>query len=249
MSTYVDSAAVGGPEDIPDLTTAGVTTTGTDTLFIGGGLAGSFGGAIDTTAMRYGGSGGTLLTQAGTDQAVGGLALASLNAWRIVNPATSSQTAYGLFSNALTQMSCVLGACYSGVDQTTPIGTPQQGTGSDGSGSITSLACSITATGLTIGKRLVAIVGAFSTGVDITSYTAISGQGTLRDHAISVLAGTAIAIVDKVVASTSESIGAQVNITATGAQIDYAIIAFEINDAAGGGGGVALMGQKIFVRP
>ncbi len=98
-------------------------------------------------------------------------------------------------------------------------------------------------------KFITIFIAAFTTGVDGTSFTSLSGQGTLRDHAVSVLQIIGIALVDKVVASTSETIGARFNIGAAGAALDYAIIAFElIEPAGGGGGGVTLMGQKIFVR-
>lgn len=245
MSDYVDSAAVGGAEDIPDLTTAAVTTTGTNKVFIGASAAGGFGGSVDTTAMRYGGAGGTLLTQIGSDQAVGGLALLLLSAWQKENPAASSQTGYAAFASATTQASAIVGACYEGVDQATPVGTPQTNTGSDGTGTLTSISCTVTATGLTIGRRLVAVVAAFTTGVDATGFTATSGQGTLRDSAISTLAIAGVALVDKVIAATSEAIGATFNISAAGAQMDYAIIAFELIDAGGGGGGDVLLGQAL----
>ena len=248
MSAYVDSAAIGNAEDVTDSTTAAVTTTGSDKVFIGGSVAGGFfPGAIDTSEMRYGGSGGTLLSQQGTDQTFNNT-LGIVNAWGVIDPAASSQTAYAAFA-AAAQASAIVGACYSGVDQTTPFSSTQVANSFDSSGTNAFIDCSLAATGLTVGRTLVAIIGAFSTGVDATSFTALSGQGTLRDHAISTLAIIGVALVEKVVASTSETIGARFNIGAAGAGLDYVVIAFElIEPAGGGGGGVTLMGQKIFVR-
>lgn len=229
MSDYVDSAAVGGAEDVSTLETAVVSVSGANKWFFGGSVGGGFfPTTVDTSAFRHGGSGGVSMTQLGSDITNANMLF---TAWEGSAPADGDRTAHATLA-AACQSPAIVGAVYSGVGS---IGTPQSASGGGDTSPDAFRDISITMTGLTPGRRIVALIGAITLGVNANSFSAIAGQGTLRDSAIAVLAACGVALVDKVAASSSETLGVRYNIS-SGTTVQYGIIAVELTDAGGSSG-------------
>lgn len=117
---------------VANLTSAAFTVAGLDRVLIG--AIGTAAGSAPTTHsnMKWGGSGGAGLTQAGATLDCGNNGRLSL--WRLITPAAASQTLFGDW--AATQDESVIGATsYTGVDQITPLGTPVTNTGVANGGS------------------------------------------------------------------------------------------------------------------
>ncbi len=228
MATYVDSAAVGAAEDVTTVETAGVSVSGTDKWFFGVSAGGGFfPTTVDTTAFRHGGSGGVSMTQLGSDVT---LANVLVNAWQASGPADGSRTAHATLFEAC-QSASILGAVYSGVS---PIGTPQTNSNTVETGANAYCDCSITVTGLTTGRTVLAFIGAFTLNVNGSSFSQNSGEGTLRDSAIAVLAAAGTALVDKVASGSSETLSVRYNLSSTDATVQFVAIAVELTDASAG---------------
>jgi len=78
------------------------------------------------SGMKWGGSGGDALTQVGSSLTIGPYAV--LSAWRLIAPTATTGTAYGNWAAAQNQ-DCIAMLSYTGVDQTTPVGTAVTATG------------------------------------------------------------------------------------------------------------------------
>lgn len=233
MSAYDTGAAVGGAEDGTSAETASFSPSGSDRYLFGAAVAGGFGGAVDTSAFRYGGSGGTLLSQLGSDVTNGNLL--TLTAWGGAGP-SGSTTAYAAYS-AAAQGNAIGAASYTGVAS---VGTPATNTGTDGTGGNAFYDLSVTVTGCTTGQRVVAAFAGASTGVDITGFSAISGTD-IRHSAVAGLSLNAICLVDKVAAGSSVTLDVRMTVAApaSGGGLTFTALGVELNDAGGGGASIA----------
>jgi hypothetical protein len=101
--------------------------SGSDRILMVGVLSGA-GSPVDPSAVKWGGSGGASLTQVGSTVNVGSFVKVSL--WRLVNPASGSNTVHVTWGSAQDERALVA-AAYTGVDQTTPLGTPATATGTN----------------------------------------------------------------------------------------------------------------------
>ena len=110
---------------VANITSSAFTVAGANRLLIGAMGAGA-GTVAAHNAMKWGGSGGTALTQVGTSLNIG--ANARLSAWRLIAPTAASQTLYGEFAATQDEVA-IGGTSYTGVDQTTPLGTAVTNTG------------------------------------------------------------------------------------------------------------------------
>lgn len=79
------------------------------------------------SGMKWGGAGGTALTQVGSTYSAG--LYTRLSAWRLIAPTAASQTLYGNVAASQGYLAAA-GLSYSGVDQTTPTGTTATNSGS-----------------------------------------------------------------------------------------------------------------------
>lgn len=111
--------------NVSSLTSGAFTIAGTNRLLIGAMAAGA-GTVAAHSAMKWGGSGGTDLTQIGSSLNVG--ANGRLSVWRLIAPTAASQTLYGSYAAAQDE-TMIGGTSYTGVDQTTPVGTSVTNTG------------------------------------------------------------------------------------------------------------------------
>ena len=117
MAIAYDNGAVAySTAGVTSLTTASFAVAGSNRLLVGGIGAGA-GTPVAPTGMKWGGSGGTALTQAGTTQTVN--AFNKLSLFRLIAPSASTTTGYGNWPSAQDETG-VLFASYTGIDQTTP---------------------------------------------------------------------------------------------------------------------------------
>lgn len=167
----------------------------------------------DTTAFKYGGTGGTSLTQVGTDTALGGVA--TVNFWDIAPGPTGSTTAYADIS--ATGSNAISAVFATGVNQATPAEALQTNTGtSDGFQS--SMVATITVTGVESeqvvpvglgilaqsGVTIVSVVAGANTTVERTDIGTVSGE---NQTGTAILTGTA--------AGTSLTLSATITVSAT----------------------------------
>lgn len=124
------SAFVAAPT--PGFSTAGVTSlttgsfavSGTNRLLIVGVLSGA-GTPLNPSAVKWGGSGGTAMTQVGTTIDIG--SNVKLSMWRLIAPTIQTSTAYVSWASGQDE-TAIVAACYEGVDQTTPLRTASTAT-------------------------------------------------------------------------------------------------------------------------
>lgn len=110
---------------VSSLTTSAWTIAGSNRLLVAG-MGWSAGAPPNYSAIKWGGSGGTALTQVGSTLASG--ATHKLAMARLIAPTAASQTLYGELSGSTDEF-CVGGASFTGVHQTTPLGTEVTNTG------------------------------------------------------------------------------------------------------------------------
>lgn len=126
-ATVFVSAAVGAADNTSTLETAAFTVGGSNrVLYV---LAGSGAGTpVDASAVRWGGSGGTALTQISTTLNLGVNAKMSL--WRLIAPATGSNTVHASWGSNQDER-WLIAVQVQDADQTTPNGTVATATGTD----------------------------------------------------------------------------------------------------------------------
>ena len=111
---------------VANLTTGAWTIAGSDRVLIAG-MGWSDGTPATYTSIKWGGSGGTALTQIGSTLASGSFHRVAVA--RLIAPTAASQTLYGEVSAAQGEF-CLGGVSFTGVHQTTPVGTEATATGS-----------------------------------------------------------------------------------------------------------------------
>lgn len=141
---------------VSSLETASWSFSGSN-LYLAAGMTWRLNSPLTYTSMKWGGSGGTALTQIGSTFTSVNTRMAMAG---LINPSTSSLTLYGQISGTAWFMS-IGGAGYSGVHQTTPVGTLVTGIGtgvtasiavpSESGGMVMDQAIGNVTTGLTVG--------------------------------------------------------------------------------------------------
>ena len=201
-------------------------------------LAAGAGTPAAHNAVKRGGSGGTDYTQCGSTLNIG--SFGRLSVWRLVAPSTSSLTLYGAY--AASQDEIAIGASnYTGVDQTTPIGTVFTNTG--------------TATGSSPVNMTVSVTGIASGDWVYAAFWAVDGNGNSPlmtpngtptpngryEVEGSQLTFEALQIQDAVSTGTSITMSCAIQPTSGSMSVDWGVIAFKIAAATGGGG--------VFIKP
>jgi hypothetical protein len=228
MAALNTSAGVSGSAST--LTTASVTPGGSD-RYVFGVTAGFF---ADATAFKYGGSGGTDLTQIGSDITLGGGALTA-TFWDIAPGPSGSTTAYAAFSGS--NANALSAAFYDTVDQTTPTEALQTNSGDNGGFAATAVA-TITVTGVESGQEVVVGVAiGVQGGPTISSVVAGSDTTVVRSDFGSQsgenLTGTAI--LRGVAAGTSITLSATITVSSTFGDLRWIAGARPLVSAAGAG--------------
>lgn len=129
MAIAFDAAATPkfSAANVSNLTTAAFTIAGANRVLIVAVLSGA-GTPLAPNAVKWGGSGGTSLTQIGSTVDIN--ANCKLSLWQLVAPATGSNTVYVSWASAQDE-TAIVAASYTGVDQSTPVRTPVSATGTD----------------------------------------------------------------------------------------------------------------------
>lgn len=166
---YDNAGSTSSASNVSSLTTASWTIAGSDRILVAGMLSAAGTRATHSTC-KWGGSGGTGLTQIGTSKDPG--PYLRVSQWRLVAPTAASQTLYCSFS-ANQDETALGGASYTGVDQTTPLGTQVTATGTTGLTSTVSGVSSAT------GELVVDVVGFLDINTNITAITP-GGSQTAR---------------------------------------------------------------------
>ena len=152
-----------------NLTTTAWTIAGDNRLLIAG-MVWSGGAPPAYSAMKWGGSGGTLLTQLGSTLAVGAnlrVAMAYL-----IAPAAGSSTLYGEVA-ASTDEFCVGGVSVTGANQSTPLGTEVTNNGTTASSPATA---TVDVTSTLATDLIIDICGATQDGAAALTFTVGAGQ-------------------------------------------------------------------------
>lgn len=192
-------------------------------------------GSKTLNECRLGGSGGSVMTRVGSDYSFHSTAILK-GLFQLTGIAAAQTNGWSGWASTPLQC-CISAAVYSGVDQTTPLSDEVQNTGQV-TGVSTTVA-TITVPNCTIGQRIAGCVTANADNVSLTAFTAVTGEGTLRnqDHTNDYLGPVWL---DKLATATGDNT-LQVNVnTGSATQITWGFRAFRINDAAGANGAGSL---------
>ncbi len=221
MSTIVDSVIAGD--------TAGGTTKETGTITVSGSnrvlwvwLYNSDGSRAAPSSVKWRGSGGTSLTQIGSNLAIGSYAYLSL--WELKNPDAATDTVYATWGSSQSGR-VVYAVSMSDVDQTTPKGTVATATGTG-----IALALDVASTA---GLTVLDFAGVIDLGANSPDLVVGSSQTQRENLGLPVYETTAGSH-ETATGSTTDMDWSLTN-GAFGA--DWGTIGFAVNDATGGGAG------------
>jgi len=228
MATYSDGVALAFAYEAANGTTGSFSPSGENPALITFVSAANFGVSPNITDCKYGGSGGTSMTEVSTSYSwySGNGKLSSYEA----SPGpTGSTTSFGDWDGNPLQ-GAVASLAYSGVDQTTPVEGATDNSGA--TGGITTLVASVTVTGCTVGQTIIACVVAGAESINLAAFSAVSGT-TLRHSDVT---GTflGIAVLEKVATGTSTTLEVNANCSSSGT-ITWAARGLRVNDAASSG--------------
>ena len=219
-ATVVDSVAVGAADNIATLETGSLTVSGSNRVLwvhVGSGA----GTPVDPTSVKWGGSGGTSLTQISTTLDVG--SNEKISVWRLISPAATSSTVYVTWPSAQDER-WIIAVAVQDADQTTPNGTVATATGTSNTPSVAATSTS--------GQLVLDFVSFLDTGSD--TLTVGAGQTQLEN-----IAGGAFSSFEGSASSTETASGSSTTMSWTISDVSvngWGIFAFAINDASGGGG-------------
>lgn len=157
------------------------TTLATASFAIGGSnryllvcVGSGAGTPVDPSAVKWGGSGGTSLTQKGTTLAMG--ANAKWSAWELIAPTAQTSTVHVTWPSAQDER-WILAVSFAGVDQTTPTRTLATATGTGGTPTFT-----MTVNATSQSGDLVADCAAFANANSDSATLAVNGSQTSRQE-------------------------------------------------------------------
>ena len=163
---FDNAASTSSAANVSSLETGSWAIAGSERILIAGAMSGA-GTPVAPSAAKWGGSGGTDLTIIGvsTNFATFG----HMSQWRLVAPSASTTTLYVSWPSNQDE-TAIGGASYTGVDQTTPLGTQASATGAPISTAATVDVSSAA------GELVVDVVAFLDNSGNITSLTAGAGQ-------------------------------------------------------------------------
>lgn len=212
--------------NVATLSTAGFTISGANRILIVGVLSGA-GTPVDPTTVKAGGCSGTNMTQVGSTVNVGGNV--KLTMWRLTSTqglGTGSTVVCVAWPSNQDETG-IVAASYTGVDQTTPLGTPATAT-------VTSSAAPTVNVTSATGELVVDVVGFLDSGGANRTLTVGAGQTSRGEVEGANLGSEGL--------GTSEEAGAATTTMSwtISAAIDaWGIIGVPLK-AAGAGGGTAV---------
>lgn len=211
------------------LTSGAFTIAGSDRLLLGFMAAAASSGRATHSEMRRGNSGGTLLTQIGStlDVGTGG----RLSTWRLIAPAAASDTIYGLLSDSDDEVA-IGGVSYTGVDQTTPVGTPVTNTGTIVGSASGNMTVAVTTVSGDVVVAAFWVVATTAANPDLTPNGTPTPTGRY-DIETTQLGFEALQVQEVVATGTSTTVSCQYS-SGGAFSGDWGVIAFVVNAAAGG---------------
>lgn len=187
---YQTGVATNSAANVSTLTSASMTVSGSNAYLLALVVSGA-GTPVAPSAVKWGGSGGTSMTQVGTTLTFGTYWKASL--YELVAPTAGASTLYVDYGTNQDETG-VIGVLYTGVDQTTPRGTV--GTGFNDNSHPMSATCT-TVSGDTV-------VGAIFIGTNLAGFT---DSQTVRQSWAEIAAGYELASVgDKTASGASTTV-------------------------------------------
>lgn len=226
------------------LTSGAFTISGSDRLLIGVTAAAAASGRATHSGMKWRGSGGTALTQIGStlDVGTGG----RLSTWRLIAPDAVSDTIYGLLSDSDDEVA-IGGVSYTGVDQTTPVGTPVTNTGTIVGSASGNMTATVTTTAGDLVVAVFWLVATSAANPDLTPNGTPTPTGRY-DIETTQLGFEALQVQEVVATGTSTTVSCQYS---SGGSFsgDWGVIAFVVNASGGtqitpGLGQLTLTGQQ-----
>ncbi len=213
--------------NVASLTSAAFAIAGSDRLLIAAMAAGA-GTPAAHNSMKWGGSGGTDLTQVGTSLNIG--ANARLSAWRLIAPTAASQTLYGAYA-ANQDETAIGGTSYTGCDQTTPLGTAVTATGTaTGSGS-TNMTVNVTTVAGDVVWAVFFVLDSNGNSPLLTPNGTPTPTGRYEVEGAQ-LTFEAMQIQEVVASGTTTTVSCAVQPTSGFQAVDWGVIAFVVNAAA-----------------
>jgi hypothetical protein len=207
------------------LESASVTiAANTDRVLMVGVLSGA-GTPVDPSAVRWGGSGGTALTQVGATVDCG--ANVKLSLWRLIAPNATTSTIHVTWGSSQDERA-IVAACYDGVDQTTPLRASSSATGHSTTPSINATSVS--------GDWVVDAIGFLDTGGGAQTIAVGANQTSHGEVEGANLTYEALGHSHEVATGVSTTM----SWTTSGGAVDWGIIAAALIPSTGGGGGSTL---------
>lgn len=228
MADLVTSAGIGGTTTTLTSAAPSPNPSGDDRYMIG--IACGY--TADPSAFKYGGSGGTDLTQIGSDVLLNGVW--GINVWGIAPGPTGATSAFANFG--ATASNALSAAFYSGVDQTGPHEGLQTASGDNGGFAATADA-EITVTGTTSGQEVAVLLG-FGVGGGPTLVSVTADEETtfvVRDD-FEAPAGEnqgGTAVIRGVAAGSTLTLTATITVSTTFGDLRWWAGALPLVDAAG----------------
>lgn len=219
-AVITDTVAIGAADNTSSLTTGSLTSGGSNRVLyvaVGSGA----GTPTDPTGVKWGGSGGTSLTQLGSTLNLGANCKWSL--WRLIAPTAQSSTVYASWAGNQDER-WIIAAAVEDADQTTPNNTVATATGTAATNP------TVAATSVS-GDLVLDFVAFLNGGGQSLTLTADASQAELEDLG----GGTGIGPYEGAAASSETAAGSSTTmswtISTTNAR-DWGIFAFAVNQAS-----------------
>lgn len=218
--------------NVASLTSAAFTIAGSDRALLAAMIAGA-GSLAAHSAMKWGGSTGTDLTQVGTTLNVG--SFGRMSAWRLTAPAAASQTLYGAYA-ANQDETAIGGTSYTGVDQTTPIGTPVTNVGTAAGSGAVNMTVNVTTT---VGDLVWAVFYALDQNGNSPLLTPNGTPAATGRYEVegAQLTYEAMQIQEVVATGTTTTVSCSIQPTSGSMNADWGVIAFVVNAATAAASG------------
>lgn len=219
-AVITDTVAIGAADNTSSLTTGSLTSGGSNRVLYAAVGSGA-GTPTDPAGVKWGGSGGTSMTQLGSTLNLGANSKWSL--WRLINPTAQSSTVYASWGGNQDER-WIIAVAVEDADQTTPNNTVATATGA------TTTNPTVNATSVS-GDLVLDFVAFLNGGGNSIALTAGASQTELED-----ISGGSFSAYEGAAASNESASSTSTTMSWTCAppnDRDWGIFAFAVNEAAG----------------
>lgn len=223
-TTHADLSST---SNVSSLTSGSMAVSGSNKLLLGA-IASGAGSPVAPSGVKWGGSGGTDLTKQGSTVSVG--PYGRLSIYSLVAPTDQTSTVYYYWPSA--QDETVGGTLlFTGVDQSTPLGTVATNTGTNNT-----TQPSVTVSSA-VDDLVIAVCWMVDTSGQSRTITAASGGTVLYDVSMPIY--EFFVIESKVATSTSTTMNFTISGSASN-EIAWGVIGVAVKGAGGGGASASL---------